>query len=278
MMLKFTKMHGLGNDFIVIDGINQRVTLPADTIAMLAERHTGIGFDQCLIVEKSVEQGIDFRYKIYNADGNEVGQCGNGARCLARFIKKHGLSTKNNYVVATNTTILEMHIEDDESVTVSFDKPILEPSKIPLLYSSQQKSYSIPLKFDKSCAVHAINLGNPHAVLSVESFNDEYISKYGAAISQSALFPEQVNVGFMRILSKSIIELRVYERGCGETQACGSGAVAAAAIGILYYGLDNTVTVKLLGGDLKVIWPTVGEKIYLNGPAQFVFDGEIENI
>jgi len=277
-MLKFTKMHGLGNDFIVIDGVSQRVSLSEQTIANLSDRHLGIGFDQCLIVEESKEKGIDFRYKIYNANGKEVGQCGNGARCLARFIKKQGLSSRNKYVVATNTATMEITLENDETVTVSFDKPIFEPSQIPLLYAFQQKSYLIPLDFDKSCLVHALSLGNPHAVLSVGSFNDEYVAKYGSAISKHRLFPEQANVGFMQLISKSIIKLRVYERGCGETQACGSGAVAAAAVGILYYGLDNTVTVKLPGGDLKVIWPSVGEKIFLNGPANFVFNGEIENI
>lgn len=277
-MLKFTKMHGLGNDFIVIDGISAPVNLSEDKIRQLADRHLGIGFDQCLIVEPSLEKNIDFKYKIYNANGKEVGQCGNGARCLASFIKAKNLSLKNSYTVATKTTIMHLDIEDDKSVTVMFDKPNFEPDKIPLLYSLQQELYTIPLDFDKTCAVHALSLGNPHAILVVDSLDDEFIAKYGKAISQHRLFPEEVNVGFMQIMSKSHIQLRVYERGCGETQACGSGAVAAAAVGILFHGLDDTVVVNLLGGCLKVTWPKEREHIFLNGSTQFVFEGEIEEL
>ncbi len=276
MMLKFTKMHGLGNDFIVIDGVRQQVSLSEAQIAKLADRHLGIGFDQCLIVEKSLDKNVDFKYKIYNANGKEVGQCGNGARCLASFIKAHGLSTKNIFNVATNSTTMQLCIEDDASVTVSIDKPILDPIKIPLLYKTQQISYSIPLDFDKGCVVHALSIGNPHAVLVVDNLNDDCVAKYGKAISQHELFPEQVNVGFMQILSNSHIKLRVYERGCGETKACGSGAVAAAAIGILYYDLADAVLVELPGGNLKVSWPDIHAGIFLNGPTQFVFSGEIE--
>lgn len=277
-MLHFTKMHGLGNDFIVIDGINQRVVLTQEQIVSLADRNTGIGFDQCLIVEKSFDDSIDFIYKIYNSNGNEVGQCGNGARCLARFIKAKGLSVKNTFKVATNTTVMHLFIEDDDSVNVSFDKPILEPENIPLLYTSTQMLYSVPLDFDRSCLVHAISVGNPHAILVIDNLTDEFISKYGSAISQHPLFPEQVNVGFMQIISKSQIKLRVYERGCGETKACGSGAVAAVAVGILYHGLDDVVIANLPGGNLKVTWPQERENIFLNGPAQFVYEGFVEGL
>ncbi len=276
-MMKFTKMHGWGNDFIVIDGINQNINLSEAQIAWLGDRNLGIGFDQCLIVQASNKDGVDFEYKIYNSNGKEVGQCGNGARCLASFIKAKGLSTKNSYVVATKTTVMHLKIEDDETVTIGLDKPILEPQKIPLLYSKQQTLYSIPLDFDNSCVVHALSVGNPHAVMLIDNIDDAIV-KYGKAISEHYLFPEQANVGFMRIISKSHIQLRVYERGCGETKACGSGAVAAAAVGILYHGLVDTVLVSLPGGDLKISWPDLQKNIFLNGPTKFVFSGEIEDL
>lgn len=278
-MLKFTKMHGLGNDFVVIDGVNQQISLSREQIMRLSDRHVGIGFDQCLIVEKSEDPNIDFKYKIYNGNSHEVGQCGNGARCIASFIKAKGLSSnKNRYKVATNTTTMDLYIEDNNSVTVILDQPNFEPSKIPFLYPYQEDAYKIPLDFDNSCFVHALSLGNPHAILVVNSLDDEYVAKYGKAISEHELFPEQANVGFMQVTSKSHINLRVYERGCGETQACGSGAVAAAVAGILYHNLDETVVVTLPGGELKITWPNVHKEIYLNGPTQFVFDGEIEDL
>lgn len=278
MSLKFTKMHGLGNDFMVIDGVNQKFNLGSAEISKLADRHFGVGFDQCLIVEPSVSTEVDFNYKIYNANGQEVGQCGNGARCLASFIRYKGLSAKKSLAVSTQTTVMRLEIEDDGAVTVDMGKPIFLPSLIPIAFAKQQATYSIPLEFDDLCFVHALSVGNPHAVLVVDKLDDDYVQKYGEAISLHKLFPEQVNVSFMQIIDSGHIHLRVYERGCGETKACGSGAVAAAVIGILQYELLSTVLVSLPGGDLQVTWPDLHANVSLNGPTQIVFEGEIDNL
>ena len=271
-------MHGLGNDFIVIDGVNQKFNLSRAQIAKLADRHLGVGFDQCLIVEPSASPEVDFNYKIYNANGQEVGQCGNGARCLASFIRYKGLSTDKSLAVATQTTVMRLQIEDDNTVTVDMGKPIFEPDRIPIDFPNQQPTYSIPLHFDDLCFVHALSVGNPHAVLVVDELADDYVRTYGEAISIHKLFPEQVNVGFMQIVDSKHINLRVYERGCGETKACGSGAVAAAVIGILQHGLESTVSVNLPGGVLRVSWPNLHANVSLNGPAQIVFEGELGNL
>lgn len=277
-MLKFTKMHGLGNDFMIVDGVNQQFNLSAQQIAKLANRHTGIGFDQCLIVAPSHQQSIDFNYKIFNANGQEVGQCGNGARCLATFIQHMGLSVKKSLVVATKTTKMHLQIEKDGSVSVDMGKPNLIPNLIPLSFDAQEIVYPIPLEYDDVCFVHALSVGNPHAILVVDDLNSTDINRIGMELSQHELFPQGVNVGFMQLLGNNHINLRVYERGCGETQACGSGAVAAAAAAILYHGFVSCVQVSLLGGDLQISWPNTDANITLNGPSAIVFNGEIENI
>lgn len=278
MAFTFSKMHGLGNDFIVIDGVQQKVHLSPAQITALSNRHTGIGFDQCLLVEKSLEDGIDFFYRIYNANGQEVGQCGNGARCLAKFIVDKGLTDKKSITVATNTTKMHLKLLADNTVTVEFGIPKLAPKDIPFLMPSRSKMYEIALEKDEKYMVHAINVGNPHIVLKVADVTSVEVNRIGKLISGHKFFPEQTNVGFMSVDSHNEITLRVYERGCGETMACGSGAVAAAAIGRLYYNLDEEITVALLGGDLKVIWPKINGPIYLNGPATFVYDGFLEEI
>lgn len=276
MILKFTKMHGLGNDFIVIDGVNQDLNLSAQQIVKLADRHLGIGFDQCLIVEPSQRQSIDFNYKIYNANGQEVGQCGNGARCLASFIRYKGLSDKTLLTVTTQMTEMSLQIENDGVVSVDMGKPNLIPDLIPLDFAARQMFYPIPLNSGKTCLVHSLSVGNPHAILVVDDLSYTEIAAIGSEISQHKLFPEGVNVGFMQILSNKHIKLRVYERGCGETQACGSGAVAAAASAILYHDLSSDVQVSLPGGDLRVTWPCLDGNIFLSGPTAIVFDGEVE--
>lgn len=271
-------MHGLGNDFMVVDGVSQQFNLSSEQIAKLADRHLGVGFDQCLIVEPSSSSEVDFNYKIYNANGQEVGQCGNGARCLASFISDKGLSAKKSLHVATKTTVMCLEIEDDNTVTVDMGKPVFTPSLIPINFTKQQPTYSIPVHFDDLCFVHAVSVGNPHAVLVVDKLTDDYVQTYGEAISLHELFPEQVNVGFMQILDSAHINLRVYERGCGETKACGSGAVAAAVIGVLQHELEKVVTVTLPGGDLRVSWADIHSNVTLNGPTQIVFEGEIDNL
>ncbi len=275
MTIKFTKMHGLGNDFIVIDAINQTMNWTAGDIAKLSRRDTGIGFDQCLLLEASMTPGIDFFYRIFNANGQEVGQCGNGARCLARFARQYGLTQKNTLTVATRTTQMTLHINPDETVTVDMGKPKLNPKDIPIRASNQAVYYTIPLKQGQTCEVQAISVGNPHVILLVSDIKHAPVSALGIQISQHAKFPEQTNVGFMEIETPEHVYLRVYERGCGETQACGSGAVAAMAIGRLYHQLSETVKVSLPGGDLIVQWKSTEQPLFLTGPAAFVYEGMV---
>lgn len=273
--IKFTKMHGLGNDFIVIDGINQKINLSLQQIATMAKRSTGIGFDQCLLIESSTQEGIDFNYRIFNADGQEVGQCGNGARCLALFVKYYGLTDKDHFTIATKTTKMELHINSDQSVCVDMGIPKLAPIDIPLIAKQQSEEYTLELSNDEMIALHAISVGNPHAVLLVRDVQTAPVLTLGKQISLHPSFPEHANVGFMQIVNPQHIKLRVYERGCGETQACGSGAVAAAAIGCLYHKLDKHIKVTLPGGDLLIDWPAFNEPIRLTGPAVFVYEGQL---
>ena len=276
-ILKFTKMHGLGNDFMVLDGVNQSINLTPQQISSLSDRHTGIGFDQCLLIEPSTAVGIDFQYRIFNANGQEVGQCGNGARCLALFAKYYGLTNRSSLVIATKTTQMHLHINADDSVSVDMGIPNLTPAKIPFLMQEQAPLYSLALDHEKTLAVHAISVGNPHAVLLVDSVSAAPVTELGPQISQHTLFPEQTNAGFMEIINDQHIALRVYERGCGETRACGSGAVAAAAIGQLYHALAKRVKVTLPGGDLFVDWPHPQQSIVLTGPASFVYEGTLKD-
>lgn len=260
MGLKFTKMHGLGNDFIVIDAINQSVHLTADHIRTLSHRHTGIGFDQCLLVEESSNPNIDFFYRIFNADGSMVGQCGNGARCLARFIQHYGLSQKSSLSVATTTTTLTLTINPDDSVTVDMGVPRFG------------ENVAIP---EKNIALHTVNLGNPHAVLIVDDIEAAPVETLGPYIETHALFPEKTNVGFLELLAPNQVKLRVHERGAGETNACGSGAAAAAAVARKFYGLDEHTEVTVLGGKLCFDWARPNSPLFMTGPASFVFEGEL---
>lgn len=272
MKLKFTKMHSLGNDFLVIDGINQKVSLGPEQIVTWADRHTGVGFDQCLVLEKSSDPDIDFNYKIYNADGSEVGQCGNGARCLAKFVLHYGLTAQKKLTIATKTTTFSLQIQD-ELIKVELSPAKFSPSEIPILYPSRQESYAIPLSPDLACYVHALSVGNPHAVFCVDNVESALVNELGKRLSEHALFPEQTNVGFMEIVDSASIKLRVYERGCGETQACGSGAVAAAVVARKYYNSSAQMCVSLPGGELIVHCPDPDGPIELIGPAEFVYEG-----
>lgn len=276
MTIKFTKMHGLGNDFIIIDAINQTVQLTSEQIAHWSDRRTGIGFDQCLLVEKSKTKETDFFYRIFNADGSEVGQCGNGARCLARFIRYYNLSNKPIVSVATSTTQMQLQINQDHTVTIDFGHPKFSPDEIPI--DAEKKAdhdYCLTDAAHSTYRFHAVNVGNPHAVVRVDKVATIPVEKIGRFIGQHSVFPEQANVGFMEIITQNYIKLRVFERGSGETQACGSGAVAAAAVARLFYRLDAVITVELLGGALKVEWPTPEHSIELTGPATFVYEGII---
>lgn len=273
MKINFTKMHGLGNDFIVIDGINQNIQLKPAQISKLAQRNTGIGFDQLLLIEASNQEGIDFKYRIFNADGQEVGQCGNGARCLARFAKHYHLTHKNNLTVATTTTTMQLHINSDDTVRVEMGVPCLSPTDIPFIADQQAEKYPLALPNGPTTMIHALSVGNPHAVLLVQDVNTAPVATLGSQISLHPSFPAQTNVGFMQVVTPKHIKLRVYERGCGETFACGSGAVAAAAIGRLYYQLESQITVTLPGGNLIIDWPAFQNPISLTGPAVFVYEG-----
>lgn len=275
MSIRFTKMHGLGNDFMVIDGINQKINLSPEQITFLAKRNTGIGFDQCLLIEPSSQNGVDFNYRIFNADGNEVGQCGNGARCLALFAKHYGLTDKHKLTVATKTTRMDLLINKDNSVSVNMGIPKLTPNQIPFIAEKQMPEYPLELDNGTTVTIHAISVGNPHAVLLVPDIKTAPVELLGQQISFHQRFPEQSNAGFMEIVNQHHIKLRVYERGCGETQACGSGAVAAAAVGRLYHQLSRQITVSLPGGDLVIDWPDFNEALQLTGPATFVYEATL---
>lgn len=271
-MLKFTKMHGLGNDFIVIDAVREKMQLTPRQIASLSPRETGIGFDQCLVVEASNRKDIDFFYRIFNANGQEVGQCGNGARCLARFLSYYKLTDKTHITVATKTTTMQLMLNLDDSVSVNMGKPIFTPLEVPFLTHKPHPPYTLDLG-DNTHLFHVVNVGNPHAVLKVPNLEAFDVERVGRSFNEQPVFPEQVNVGFMQIKHEDEIDLRVYERGCGETKACGSGAVAAAVIGCVYHGLTRDVMVNLPGGRLRVHWHD--DDVLLTGPASFVYEGQL---
>jgi diaminopimelate epimerase len=268
-------MHGLGNDFMVIDGVQQVVTINRELLLRLSNRHLGVGFDQLLLIEPSSNPSIDFNYRIFNADGLEVGQCGNGARCLALFATYYGLTNKKEISVATPTTQMTLHINADHTVTVVMPPPKTAPKDIPFLAAKEASSYDLPLDNGELISIHTVNVGNPHAVTIVSNLHAIPVEALGGEISKHVYFPEQTNAGFMHIINPEYIALRVYERGCGETNACGSGAVAAAVIGRLYHQLAPRITVKLLGGELLIEWPNEHEPIRLTGPATLVYEGEL---
>lgn len=274
MLINFSKMHGLGNDFVVIDAINQTVQLNAEQIKRLADRHYGIGFDQLLLV-KQAQSVADFRYVIYNADGTEVSQCGNGARCFALFVRQKGLTNKANIRVETGAGDLLLQVNDDQQVCVDMGEPIFAPSMVPLLFEQQKTTYSVNLSGNE-IEFSALSMGNPHAVIQVADVAAADVISLGAQLENHSLFPERVNVGFSEIIDSSHIRLRVYERGAGETLACGSGACAAAVAGIQLGRVTSPVNVSLTGGDLTIEWLGEGYPVKMTGPANFVFDGMIK--
>lgn len=272
MTVSFTKMHGLGNDFVVIDAINQNVSLNAEQIAALADRHFGIGFDQLLLVESPDNRDADFKYRIFNADGGEVAQCGNGARCFARFVRDIGLSQKDQIRVDTDSGRLLLTIDDDGLITVNMGIPRHEPKQIPLLAVRESKLYRVMIG-ERELEFGAVSMGNPHAVIRVDDIARAPVTEIGRILESHRLFPQRTNVGFMQVVDRSLIKLRVYERGAAETLACGSGACAAAVVGIELSLLDSTVWVELPGGKLKIQWAGRGEPVLMTGPATKVFEG-----
>lgn len=273
-LIKFTKMQGLGNDFVVIDAINQTVSLTRQQVMELSNRHFGIGFDQLLLVEPPVKPNADFKYRIFNADGSEVAQCGNGARCFARFVRDRQLSEKSEICVDTDAGQLILRFDDKGGITVDMGIPRHAPKQIPLAVEVEAQSYQITVN-NSVVVFGAVSMGNPHAVIQVEDVDNAPVAEWGKLLESHPLFPERVNVGFMQIVDRQHIKLRVYERGAAETLACGSGACAAAVIGIEHGLLDSVVDVELPGGLLTIQWSGRGKSVLMTGPAVSVFDGQI---
>ncbi|EHH3741791.1 TPA: diaminopimelate epimerase [Vibrio parahaemolyticus] len=274
MHFHFSKMHGLGNDFMVVDCITQNVFFSQDLIRRLADRHTGVGFDQLLVVEAPYDPETDFHYRIFNADGSEVEQCGNGARCFARFVRLKGLTNKYSISVSTKKGKMILDVEDDGEVTVNMGVPEFEPNKIPFKAKQKEKTY-IMRAGDKTLFCGAVSMGNPHVVTVVDDVDTADVDTLGPLLESHERFPERVNAGFMQVVSRDHIRLRVYERGAGETQACGSGACGAVAVGILQGLLDESVKVSLPGGELHICWQGPGKPLFMTGPATHVFDGQL---
>lgn len=274
MQIQFSKMHGLGNDFMVVDNVTQNVYFSQDKIQQLADRHFGIGFDQLLMVEPPYDPDQDFHYRIFNADGTEVNQCGNGARCFARFVKLKGLINRNKILVSTKAGKMVLYLEKDGQVTVNMGKPEFEPAQIPLKANKQEKTYLIR-EGSHTLFYGAVSMGNPHCVLEVDNVDTAEVETIGPLLEKHERFPEGVNVGFMQIIDPTHIKLRVFERGVGETMACGSGACGAVAIGQIQEKLGKDVRVELPGGNLRIRWQGPGSVLKMTGPAEHIYDGQL---
>ncbi len=275
MRLRFTKMHGLGNDFVVIDAIRQSVDLTPERVRRLADRHFGIGCDQLLVVEEATRPDVDFRYRIFNADGGEVEQCGNGARCFVRFVHEQGLTAKREIRVETRSGIIAPRLEDDGLVTVNMGVPVLEAARVP--FASDSDAVVQPLQVgDANVAITAVSMGNPHAVQVVADVDAAPVAMQGALIERHPRFPARVNAGFVQVVDAHRIRLRVFERGAGETLACGTGACAAVVTVILRELAQSPVRVETRGGELDIAWGGPGQPVLMTGPAVTVFAGEID--
>ncbi len=272
-MIKFTKMQGAGNDFMVIDGITQSITLSAEVIKKLAHRQFGIGFDQLLLVEPSLI--ADFKYRIFNADGSEVAQCGNGARCFVRFVVEQQLTHQSETSVETASGIITPKLEDHGQVTVNMGAPRFQPDAVPFIAASAANTYPLDVN-QQTIEISAVSMGNPHAVIVVDDIETAPVLTLGAAIEHHPRFPERVNVGFMQIMAQHHIKLRVFERGSGETLACGTGACAAVVAGIQLGHLTSPVNVSARGGELTIAWQGADAPVMMTGPAVTVFNGLID--
>ncbi len=275
MHLKFTKMHGLGNDFVVLDATRVPLSLSVDELRLLADRHFGVGCDQILQVEPARTAGTDFYYRIFNADGGEVEQCGNGARCFVRYVHDKALTQKTRIRVGTLSGIIEPTLEGDGQVTVDMGAPIFEPALIPFVAREQALTYELTID-KKLIIINSLSMGNPHAVQVVSDVVKADVETEGPLIESHPRFPKRVNAGFMQIVSRGFIKLRVYERGAGETLACGTGACAAVVAGIQRGLLDARVRVTTRGGDLGISWAGEGSPVMMTGPAITVYDGEMD--
>ncbi len=274
MRLRFTKMHGIGNDFVMIDAVTQKINITADKARKIADRHFGIGCDQVLVVESPRTEHTDFRYRIFNCDGSEVENCGNGARCFALFVRQRGLTAKRIITVQTASEDMTLHVLDDDQVRVDMGNPILSPAEIPFHSDHQQATYTLNTT-DKEFEISAISMGNPHCVTVVDDVDNFAVEHYGPIIEKHVDFPKKVNAGFLEILSSTEAKLRVFERGVGETLACGTGACAAMVAANLRGLLEKNAHIHLPGGTLSLSWEGVGKPVMMTGPATTVFHGQI---
>jgi len=274
MKLKFTKMHGLGNDFVVIDAVNQPIALNREQLCLLADRHFGIGCDQILLIE-TAKGGADFRYRIFNGDGGEVEQCGNGARCFVRYVHDRGLTNKNEIRVETHGGLIVPRLEANGEVTVNMGTPRFEPEEIPFIAEKRALIYPLDIGGSRQIEISAVSMGNPHAVQWVADVDHAPVLTEGVLIERHPRFPRRVNAGYMQVIDRGHIRLRVYERGAGETLACGTGACAAVVTGIQRGLLESAVTVSFRSGDLFIRWEGENQPVWMTGPAITVFDGEI---
>ncbi len=275
MLLKFTKMQGAGNDFVVVDGYSSPASLTSVQIKKIANRFFGVGCDQLLIVEKTTTPNVDFRYRIFNADGGEVEQCGNGARCFVRFVAEKGLTKKREIAVETRCGIITLTLRDDNQVTVNMGAPRFNPAEIPFIADNRQKTYQLQLN-KQAITISAVSMGNPHAITLVNDVENTIVVELGPQIESHARFPQRVNAGFMQVVNPHEIKLRVYERGSGETLSCGTGACAAVVNGIQLGVLQSPVLVNTHGGKLNIEWLGEGQPVMMTGPAEIVFEGQIE--
>ncbi len=274
MELTFTKMHGLGNDFVVIDATREPVDLTPEQIRFIADRHFGVGCDQLLLVEPPPSADLDFTYRIFNADGGEVEQCGNGARCFAVFVREKGLTDRDVIRVATAGGPIELKVEPDGQVTVDMGAPRFEPEAIPFVADERADVYSLAVD-GQTVEASVLSMGNPHAVLRVDDVENVPVTELGPKLEHHPRFPNRANIGFMQVVDRSHIRLRVWERGSGETLACGTGACAAVVAGRQRGWLDDKVTVRLPGGELHIAWAGEGQPVMMTGPAVSVFEGRM---
>ncbi|WP_415902611.1 diaminopimelate epimerase [Neptuniibacter sp. QD29_5] len=278
MLVRFTKMHGLGNDFMVLDLVTQRVKVTPKLVKKLGDRNFGVGFDQLLIVEPPSDPDVDFRYRIFNQDGSEVENCGNGARCFAKFVRDKRLTGKSEVIVQTANGRMCLKIREDKRVEVNMGQPILQPSEIPFTADQQAITYPVEVNHQgaaETVELSAVSMGNPHGVLVVDNTETAPVETLGPALEPHTCFPAKANIGFMQVLARNEVNLRVFERGVGETIACGTGACAAVVAGKLRGLLDMPVTVHLPGGDLEIEWKGEGHPVIMTGPATTVYEGQI---
>lgn len=275
MRVPFTKMHGLGNDFVLFDATARPLALTSAQIRRIADRHYGVGCDQVLLVEASDRADIDFRYRIFNADGAEVEQCGNGARCFARYVHDRGLSAKAEIAVATNTGVIYPRLEANGEVSVNMGVPRFNPADVPFTADAEALSYTVEVN-GEAYRLGVLSMGNPHAVLTVPDVAAAPVATLGAALERHARFPRRVNVGFVEVVSRSHLRVRVFERGAGETRACGTGACAAMVNAARQNLIDSIATVSLPGGDLQIRWQGPDTPVWMRGPATTVFEGYLD--